>query len=66
MKYKLINAFLIVATAEAAASLTINIFAQDERSEESSFQERDETRERYQLSPGARDEASSISGPVDI
>ena len=66
MKYKLINAFLIVATAVAAASLTINIFAQDERSEESSFQERDETRERYQLSPGARVEVSSISGSVDI
>ncbi|MBA3439618.1 MAG: DUF4097 family beta strand repeat protein [Pyrinomonadaceae bacterium] len=66
MKYKLMVAFLIAATTVAAVVQTTNSFAQNERSEDSDFQERDETRQTYQLSPGARVEVSSISGSVDI
>ena len=66
MKNKLLIAFLMAAAIVAAAPQTTNIFAQDDRSEDGDFQERDETRETYQLSPGARVEVSSISGSVDI
>ena len=59
-----IGALLIAATALLVQTATGRI--QEERSDRSGYQEREEIRQNYQIAPGATVEIFNINGPLEI
>ena len=66
MKKNLLALFLVVVVSLAVAPQTFGTNAQNRDGSDSDFSERDEIKQTYELSPGARVEVRGINGVVEI
>jgi DUF4097 and DUF4098 domain-containing protein YvlB len=66
MKKNLLTLFLVAIVSLALAPQAFSSYAQSRDGSDSDFAERDEMKQSYELSPGARVEVRGINGLVDI
>jgi hypothetical protein len=66
MKKNLATLLLVTLVSLALASQALSASAQRQEAEDRDFSERDEIKQTYELSPGARVEVRGINGLVDI